>query len=161
MPVALCRLGVADQLGRSTLLLTTRGRKTRRLRTTALNYLMDGDVAYVVSGRGPHSDWLRNLQADNRVQVQVGRRRFEAQAEAIVDPAERRRVLGLWAEQSLRTAPPPAVRRIMRRLGFDYEASVRKHLDEDPPSPIVALHPLSSGGSPPLKNDPECEPGAR
>ena len=143
VPIGLYRVGLANQLGRSTLLLRTRGRKTGRLRTTALNYFAEGDVAYVVSGMGPHSDWLRNLQADPHVQVQVGSRRFDASAETIADPAEYRRVLQLWAEQALRTAPPPVVRNLMRRLGFDYDASVRRHLEESPPPPIVALRPIS------------------
>jgi hypothetical protein len=77
------------------------------------------------------------------VEVQVGRRRFGARAETIVDPVEHRRVLCLWAEQSLRTAPPPAVRTFLRRIGFDYEAAVRRHLEEDPPPPIVALRPTA------------------
>jgi hypothetical protein len=29
----------------------------------------------------------------------------------------------------------------MRRLGFDYDASVRHHLTENPPPPIVSLRP--------------------
>jgi deazaflavin-dependent oxidoreductase (nitroreductase family) len=142
IPVFLYRVGLAEQLGRSTLLLTTRGRRTGRWRTTALNYLTEGDVTYVLAGMGPGSDWLRNLQADPHVQVQVGRRRVAARAETIVDPAEHRRVLCLWAEQTLRTAPPPAAQGFMRRLGFDYNASVRRHLEEDPPPPIVALRPV-------------------
>ena len=142
MPVGMYRIGLADQLGRSTLLLTTLGRMTGRQRVTALNYLVDEDVTSVVAGRGPGSDWMRNLQANPRVQVQVGRRRFEAQAELIVDPAERRRVLCLWVDRSLRTAPPPAVQRVLRRFGFDYDAAVRRHLDEDPSPPIVALRAI-------------------
>jgi deazaflavin-dependent oxidoreductase (nitroreductase family) len=143
-PVGLYRLGLADQLGRSTLLLTTRGRKTGRLRATALNYLVDDGVTYVLSGMGTRSDWLRNLQADPHVQVQVGRQRFDALAEVIVDPAEHRRILHMWAEQSLRTAPPPAVQSVLRLIGFDYNASVRSHMQEDPPPPMVALRPASS-----------------
>jgi deazaflavin-dependent oxidoreductase (nitroreductase family) len=143
LPVALYRIGLADQLRRSTLLLTTRGRKTGRQRTTPLNYVIEGDVTYVLSGMGSRSDWLRNLQSDPRVQVRVGRRRFEARAEMIADPVEHRRILGLWAEQSFRTAPPPAVQSFLRRLGFDYNASVRRHLAEDSPPPIVALRPIT------------------
>jgi deazaflavin-dependent oxidoreductase (nitroreductase family) len=139
LPVGLYRIGLAKQLGRSTLLLTTRGRKTSRRRTTPLNYWTDGEVMYVLSGMGTHSDWLRNLQADPHVQVQVGEFRLDALADCVVDPVVYRRVLGSWAEQSLRSAPPPALRRIMRLFGFDYEQSVRQHLAEDPPAPIVAL----------------------
>ncbi len=146
LPVGLYRLGLAEQLGRSTLLLTTRGRKTGRRRTTPLNYLAEGDVTYVLSGSGPGSDWLRNLQADPLVQVRVGRRRFDALAEPIVDPAEHRRVLSQWAERSLRTGPPPAVQSFLRQLGFDYSAAVRRHLEENPPPPIVALRPTPPRG---------------
>jgi deazaflavin-dependent oxidoreductase (nitroreductase family) len=142
MPVGLYRIGLAEQLGRSTLLLTTHGRKTGRRRTTPLSYAAEGDVTYLLSGMGPASDWLRNLQADPHVAVQIGRRRFDALAETIVDPAEHRRVLCLLTEQALRTGPPPAMQRFMRRLGFDYSATVRRHLEEDPPPPVVALHPI-------------------
>jgi deazaflavin-dependent oxidoreductase (nitroreductase family) len=144
LPVALYRVGLAEQLGRSTLLLTTRGRKSGRARVTPLNYWAEGEVTYVLSGMGRGSDWLKNLQVDPLVQVQVGRRRFDARAETIVDPVEHRRVLGQWAEQSLRTAPPPAMQSLMRRLGFDYNANVRRHLAEDPPPPIVALRPIAT-----------------
>jgi deazaflavin-dependent oxidoreductase (nitroreductase family) len=139
LPVTLYRFGLADQLGRSTLLLTTRGRKSGLPRTTALNYVIDGDVTCVLSGSGPGSDWLRNLQANPNVLVQVGRRRFAALAECITDPVEHRRILTLWAEQSMRTAPPRLVQDALRRIGFDYEASIRKHLEEDPPPPLVSL----------------------
>jgi deazaflavin-dependent oxidoreductase (nitroreductase family) len=144
LPVGMYRLGLADQLGRSTLLLTTRGRKTGCRRTTALNYVVDDGVTYVLSGMGAGSDWLRNLQADPHVQVQVGRRHFHALAELILDPAEHRRILCLWADQSFRTAPPPAVQNVLRLIGFDYNASVRRHMDESPPPPIVALRPAPS-----------------
>jgi deazaflavin-dependent oxidoreductase (nitroreductase family) len=143
LPVALYRLGLAGQLGRSTLLLTTRGRKSGRRRTTALNYLPqgEGDVVYVVSGMGTRSDWLLNLQAEPSVHVQVGQQHFEARAEVITDPTEHRRVLDLWAERSLRGAPPRSAQTLMRFIGFDYEASVRRHLEEDPPPPTVGLYP--------------------
>lgn len=139
LPVLLYRLGMADQLGRSTLLLTTRGRKTGLPRTTPLNYVVDGNVTYVLSGTGPGSDWLRNLEADPHVHVRLGRARFDALAETIADPVEHRRILGLWAQQSMRTAPPPAVQTVLRRIGFDYDASIRRHMEEDLPPPIVAL----------------------
>jgi deazaflavin-dependent oxidoreductase (nitroreductase family) len=143
VPVGLYHVGLAKQLGRSMLLLTTRGRKTDRLRTTPLNYLVDNGATYVVSGSGASSDWLRNLQANPHVQVQIGTRRFDALAEVIVEPAEHRRILCLWADRSLRSAPPAAVRRLMRRIGFDYTGSVQRHLEENPPPPIVALRPVS------------------
>jgi hypothetical protein len=101
--------------------------------------VVDGDVTYVLSGSGPGSDWLRNLQADPHVLLQIGRRRFPGLAESITDPVEHRRILMLWAEHSTRTAPPRLVLKALRRTGFDYEASIRRHLEEDPAPPLVAL----------------------
>jgi deazaflavin-dependent oxidoreductase (nitroreductase family) len=148
VPKALYRIGLADQLGRSVLLLTTRGRKTGLPRTTALNYLADGNVPYVLSGSGSSSDWLRNLQVEPHVLVQVGKRRYDARAELITDPVEHRRILMLWAARSMRTAPPPLVRNVLRRVGFDYDASIRRHLEEVPPPPIVALKPADAPHEP-------------
>jgi deazaflavin-dependent oxidoreductase (nitroreductase family) len=149
VPVFLYRMGLAEQLGRSTLLLTTRGRRTGRPRTTPLGYAAERGVTYVLAGSGLRSDWLRNLRADPRVTVQIGRRRFEARAEVLTDPADHRRLLHLWAQQALHTAPPPAARRLMRWLGFDFTESITRHLKEDPPPPVVALRPVPETGKPP------------
>lgn len=61
--------------GRNTLLLTTRGRKTGRLRRTALIYGKDGDDYVVVASKGgarDHPSWYYNLVAEPRVTIQVG-----------------------------------------------------------------------------------------
>ncbi len=81
------------------LLLRTTGRKTGKLRTAALLYHLDQD-RYVVVGSKGGSDappaWLLNLQARPDVEVQVGTRRFSAQAR-IASAAER---LRLWPEMT-------------------------------------------------------------
>lgn len=69
--------------GVDTLLLTTRGRSTGKLRRTALIYGKDGDRHLVVASNGgskPHPDWYQNLAADPHVSVQVGDDTFEALA---------------------------------------------------------------------------------
>jgi deazaflavin-dependent oxidoreductase (nitroreductase family) len=70
-------------IGRSTLLLTTRGRQTGRPRTNALIYYKDGASWVVVasnggSDRGP--GWLANLRAEPHVVVQVGHKKWQATA---------------------------------------------------------------------------------
>lgn len=78
-----------------TLLLRTRGRKTGELRTAALLYLKDRGNFIVVGSKGGSDTppaWLRNLEADPVVEVQVGTRRFPATAR-IAGDAERGR---LW-----------------------------------------------------------------
>jgi deazaflavin-dependent oxidoreductase (nitroreductase family) len=61
--------------GRDSLLLTTRGRKTGKLRRTALFYGRDGDRYIVVAsngGQARHPLWYLNLLDEPRVEIQVG-----------------------------------------------------------------------------------------
>ena len=69
--------------GVTTLLLTTRGRKSGKLRRTALIYGRDGERYLVVASQGGadwHPNWYLNLDANPDVQVQVGAERFPARA---------------------------------------------------------------------------------
>jgi deazaflavin-dependent oxidoreductase (nitroreductase family) len=79
-----------------TLLLTTRGRRTGKLRRTALIYGRDGDrylVVASVGGSARHPAWYLNLLEHPEVQVQVGAERFPARART-AGPEEKPR---LWA----------------------------------------------------------------
>jgi deazaflavin-dependent oxidoreductase (nitroreductase family) len=61
--------------GANTLLLTTRGRRTGRLRRTALIYGRDRDRYVVVASNGgarQHPSWYLNLVANPEVRLQVG-----------------------------------------------------------------------------------------
>ena len=65
--------------GVDTLLLTTRGRRSGKLRRTALIYGRDGDRYVVVGSRGgadQHPAWYLNLKAEPEVTVQVGSEKF-------------------------------------------------------------------------------------
>lgn len=69
--------------GVDTLLLTTRGRKTGKLRRTALIYGVDDGNYVVVGSRGGHRShpaWYLNLVADPAVQIQVGPDHYEGRA---------------------------------------------------------------------------------
>jgi len=69
------RLG-SRMKGAPLLLLTTRGRKSGKSRTTPLIYLEDGSELAVVASKGgwpEHPLWYRNLQAAPEVQVEIGR----------------------------------------------------------------------------------------
>jgi deazaflavin-dependent oxidoreductase (nitroreductase family) len=69
--------------GLPTLLLTTRGRKSGKLRRTALIYGKDGDNYVVVASRGGHAKnpaWYLNLADEPGVDVQVGSEKFSARA---------------------------------------------------------------------------------
>ena len=70
--------------GVPTLLLTTRGRKSGKLRRTALIYGEDGEERYLLvaskGGAPEHPSWYLNLAAHPEVEVQVGADKFAARA---------------------------------------------------------------------------------
>ncbi len=81
--------------GVPTLLLTTRGRKSGKLRRTALIYGQDGDHYVVVASRGGHPHhpaWYLNLVENPAVKVQVEADVFTALARTAT-PEEKAR---LW-----------------------------------------------------------------
>ncbi|MBM0260152.1 nitroreductase family deazaflavin-dependent oxidoreductase [Micromonospora sp. 4G55] len=85
-----------------TLLLTTRGRRSGKLRRTALIYGRDGDDYLVVASQGgapQHPAWYLNLLADPEAEVQVGAETFTARARA-AGPEEKprmwRTMTGIW-----------------------------------------------------------------
>jgi len=81
--------------GVPTLLLTTRGCKTGKLRRTALIYGVDGDRYLLVASTGGaarNPAWYLNLVADPEVLVQVGAEKFKARART----AERDEKPPLW-----------------------------------------------------------------
>ncbi|SCG42349.1 deazaflavin-dependent oxidoreductase, nitroreductase family [Micromonospora echinaurantiaca] len=69
--------------GYDSLLLTTRGRRSGKLRRTALIYGRDGDRYLLVASNGGaarHPNWYLNLCVDPEVWVQVGAEKFAARA---------------------------------------------------------------------------------
>ncbi len=69
--------------GRDSLLLTTRGRKTGKLRRTALFYSRDADRYILVASNGGSRQnplWYLNPLEEPRVEVQVGKDIFSALA---------------------------------------------------------------------------------
>jgi deazaflavin-dependent oxidoreductase (nitroreductase family) len=67
--------------GTTTLLLTTRGRKSGKEYTTPLIYTLDGDDPVVVASQGgtpEHPDWYLNLVANPHVDVQIKGDKFHA-----------------------------------------------------------------------------------
>ena len=80
-----------DQLGAPgtypCLLLTTMGRKSQEPRTTPLVYGRDGDTYLVIGskgGRPTHPAWYLNLEANPKVELQVGADVFPATAHSAV-----------------------------------------------------------------------------
>jgi deazaflavin-dependent oxidoreductase (nitroreductase family) len=81
--------------GMNDLLLTTRGRRSGKLRRTALVYARDGGhyvLAASNAGADRHPAWFLNLVADPNVTVQIGAQTFAGRAR-IATADEKRR---LW-----------------------------------------------------------------
>lgn len=117
------RLGQRE-LSYSMLLLQTVGRRTGKARTHTLLYVRDGEHLIVCAsnhGAPQHPAWYLNLQANPRVQVQIGRVQQEMLAE-MADGEERQR---LW--QLLLKVWLPYAR---------YQADISREI------PVVILKPL-------------------
>jgi len=80
-------IGLGPLIGRIILLLTTTGRRSGLKRVTPLQYEEINGIYHLGSARGLNADWVRNIQADPRVEVRVKSDRFTANAEVVTDPA--------------------------------------------------------------------------
>lgn len=113
--------------GVSTLLLTTRGRKSGKLRRTALIYgQAEGNYLLVASNGGAdeHPLWYRNLNATPEVELQVGAAKFTAHARTAT-AAEKAR---LWP--------------VMSQIFPNYDAYQKKAGKVGRDIPLVILTPV-------------------
>src|SRR5512138_2607747 len=103
------RLGLLPLLGagKSTMILTTLGRKSGQVRRFPIGYFrIDGEV-YVLSGWGKNANWYKNLMAHPEpVLLQIGMKRFPVRAQVLTDAGEIRATL----EQLIRESPVSAQR---------------------------------------------------
>jgi deazaflavin-dependent oxidoreductase (nitroreductase family) len=135
-PQLFYKIGLGPLIGKVVLLLTTRGRKTGRLRVTPLQYeLMDGNY-YIAAARGWKTDWLRNLRSDPNVFIHVGAEHFRAEAEVEEDPGKIADFLAVRLHKR-----PRFVGRIMRMEGFPSEPSHEALEAYASQRVMVILHP--------------------
>ncbi|HHY88510.1 MAG TPA: nitroreductase family deazaflavin-dependent oxidoreductase [Chloroflexi bacterium] len=114
-PVWLYRRGLGWLLGRRFLLLTHTGRRSGLPRQTVLEVVAYDPASgrcVVASGFGPRSDWVLNIQADPRVEVQSGRERFRGTARQLAPPEAGQALLD-YARRH-----PGAFRELSRFMGF-------------------------------------------
>jgi deazaflavin-dependent oxidoreductase (nitroreductase family) len=142
LPDLLYRNGLGWVLGRRFLRLLHVGRRTGT-RYAAVLEVVRHDPSHaefvVVSGFGTRTDWLRNIEAGNPVEVTVGRRTFVADHRrldreeafaAMADYERRNRMIG------------PLVRRALSwLLGWRYDGSVSSRWRLVDQLPMVALRP--------------------
>jgi F420H(2)-dependent quinone reductase len=111
--------------GLEVLLLTTRGRKTGKQRTTPLGYFKDQEGSYVIIGSNAgfdtHPAWFYNLKSQPHVTIQVKEKQLEVDAE--VAGSDKRNQL--W-KQLVKLAP----------FYGNYEKKTDRKI------PVVILHPV-------------------
>jgi deazaflavin-dependent oxidoreductase (nitroreductase family) len=90
------RLAQRGLAGRSVALLETTGRKSGEKRVTPVGNGLRGEVFWIVTEHGWASSYVKNIQADPRVRVKVGRRWRSGAAQILPDddPYERMKTLG-------------------------------------------------------------------
>lgn len=89
--VALYRAGLLPLFGvsRTVMLLTTKGKKSGKLRSTPIGYFRIGGVIHLFSAWGKRTNWYQNMQANpNDIWIQVGLHQQAVQAQPLDDPAE-------------------------------------------------------------------------
>jgi len=81
-PIFCYQIGLGSLMGKRILILTTVGRKSGKLRRTALEYDYDpANGSYLLmTGWGGKSDWYRNALMNSNVELWVGKKRFKANA---------------------------------------------------------------------------------
>jgi deazaflavin-dependent oxidoreductase (nitroreductase family) len=71
------------------MVLKTVGRKSGRVRYAPVNYALRDGRVYCLAGFGQATDWLRNLQAEPRVEAILPGGAVAGRAALVADPAER------------------------------------------------------------------------
>jgi deazaflavin-dependent oxidoreductase (nitroreductase family) len=164
-PLIWWRMGLAPLLGRWMLVLTTWGRKSGLPRHTMLSYALCQGRLYLLPGWAGRSDWVRNLQADPSVTVQLGHSIFSASARQVTHLEEYTAVAEVMfaaasAHWRVPTGGDSHFRPWLASLDIAYDArDLVAHRDR---APIVALDPSDrgqpstgcrSGSPPPLPED--------
>jgi deazaflavin-dependent oxidoreductase (nitroreductase family) len=89
--------------GTGAALLETTGRKSGQPRRVPVGNGLRGEQFWIVTEHGRHAAYLRNIEADPRVRVKVGRRWYSGTAQILADddPYERIRWLGRPVNDSM------------------------------------------------------------
>ena len=113
-------------------ILETRGRKSGRLRQIPVGKTLDGDTLWIVAEHGRKASYVRNIEAEPRVRVRVGRRWRPAVATVLDDDD--------WRDRQ-RQLPNKLNSALVRAVGTEH---VTVRVDLDPASGA----PRSAGPAP-------------
>jgi deazaflavin-dependent oxidoreductase (nitroreductase family) len=117
----------------SVVVLETRGRRSGQPRRVPVGKALEGDTVWVVAEHGLRAGYVRNIQADPRVRVRIGRRWRTGTAHVLTDDD--------WRERQ-RRIPNKLNSAVVRAAGTE---PVTVRVDLDPASEA----PQSAGPAPP------------
>lgn len=140
LPVGIYRIGAGGLLGHRFLLLTHRGRRSGRLHRTTLEVVgwdSEKREAIVMSGFGPHANWLLNVLAGGAIEVQIADLRFAPSVRSLErDEA----ALAIEGYERRNRIARPIVRAVLSRLaGFRYDGSEESRLRLVEALPVVGF----------------------
>ncbi|MFH8405883.1 nitroreductase family deazaflavin-dependent oxidoreductase [Streptomyces sp. NPDC018019] len=135
-PIHLYRLGLGGVFGKRLLLLEHLGRtsgKTRRVVLEVVSYDQQARTWTLASGFGPRAQWYRNLQAQPRATIQVGRRRCAVIAH-FLSAEEGGRIMARYAPKH-----PKAARSLTAYMGFEVDGTLEGYRQAGEHIPFVRL----------------------
>jgi deazaflavin-dependent oxidoreductase (nitroreductase family) len=103
-------------------ILETRGRRSGKPRRIPVGKTIEGDTLWIVAEHGRRASYVRNIEADPRVRVRVGRRWRTGAAEVLPDDD--------WRERQ-RRMPNKINSASVRLMGTEH---VTVRVDLDPPA---------------------------
>jgi deazaflavin-dependent oxidoreductase (nitroreductase family) len=83
-------------------ILETTGRNSGRPRRTPVGRSLDGDTRWIVAEHGRKASYVRNIEADPRVRIKIGRRWRTGTAHLMLDDDPRARQRAMPADESER-----------------------------------------------------------
>ncbi|WP_050514796.1 nitroreductase family deazaflavin-dependent oxidoreductase [Streptomyces rimosus] len=136
MPIHVYRLGLGGIFGMRLLLLEHLGRtsgKTRRVVLEVVSYDRQARTWTLASAFGPGAQWYRNLRAQPRATIQVGRRRCAVIAH-FLSAEEGGRIMTRYASKH-----PKAAKSLTAYMGFEVDGTVEGYRQVGENIPFVRL----------------------
>ncbi len=143
-PLLLYRLNLGKLFARYILILSTRGRKTKQVHRTPVEYFKQGNRIYIISGFDQQPDWFQNIQTDPRVILQTHSWVMHAVARSPNTDQEWRDVVDYLKHS-------PIVSSEMKKQIEDH--SERSIIDQIKSWPVLTFDPLRESGIKPLAAD--------
>jgi deazaflavin-dependent oxidoreductase (nitroreductase family) len=136
-------IGLGPLIGRFVLLLTTTGRRTGKKRITPLQYEEIGGNYYIAAARGDRTDWLKNIEADPQIHLQVRSLRLRCFASVIRDVDQITDFLNYRLRRH-----PRMIGAIMRAAGLSPSPSIEQLRAYAAERLLVRLEPIAKEATP-------------